>query len=246
MLQNNDFANGKESWTDYVDDAAASATTDFTQNKARYEIIKAGTADWNVQLKQEGLEMEAGAAYLLEFKIGASVDRDVKVAFMGAGDAWYGGTDISLTKNKLKSVSRIITLENKEITGTLAFQISMGKIGETELAAHTVEIYDIRLTKAGSGTEAGEETETDQTITPPENQENPEEQSVQPEAEEPGSKSDTETTSSESEPSASDTDETQSEPDTEAETETALTTEEDNDETNTGMETETQTETEQA
>ena len=97
MLQNNDFANGKESWTDYVD-AAASATTDFTQNKARYEIIKAGTADWNVQLKQEGLEMEAGAAYLLEFKIGASVDRDVKVAFMGAGDAWYGGTDISLTK----------------------------------------------------------------------------------------------------------------------------------------------------
>ncbi len=99
--------------------------------------------------------------------------------------------------------------------------------------------------KAGSGTEAGEETETDQTITPPENQENPEEQSVQPEAEEPGSKSDTETTSSESEPSASDTDETQSEPDTEAETETALTTEEDNDETNTGMETETQTETEQ-
>ncbi len=246
LLQNNDFANGKESWTDYVDDAVASATTDFTQNKARYEIIKAGTADWNVQLKQEGLEMEAGAAYLLEFKIGASVDRDVKVAFMGAGDAWYGGTDISLTKNKLKSVSRIITLENKEITGTLAFQISMGKIGETELAAHTVEIYDIRLTKAGSGTEAGEETETDQTITPPENQENPEEQSVQPEAEEPGSKSDTETTSSESEPSASDTDETQSEPDTEAETETALTTEEDNDETNTGMETETQTETEQA
>ncbi len=245
LLQNNDFANGKESWTDYVD-AAASATTDFTQNKARYEIIKAGTADWNVQLKQEGLEMEAGAAYLLEFKIGASVDRDVKVAFMGAGDAWYGGTDISLTKNKLKSVSRIITLENKEITGTLAFQISMGKIGETELAAHTVEIYDIRLTKAGSGTEAGEETETDQTITPPENQENPEEQSVQPEAEEPGSKSDTETTSSESEPSASDTDETQSEPDTEAETETALTTEEDNDEINTGMETETQTETEQA
>ena len=54
---------------------------------------------------------------------------------MGAGDAWYGGTDISLTKNKLKSVSRIITLENKEITGTLAFQISMGKIGETELAS---------------------------------------------------------------------------------------------------------------
>ncbi|MFG6367330.1 MAG: carbohydrate binding domain-containing protein [Lachnospiraceae bacterium] len=181
MIQNGDFANEKENWTDYVDSAAA-ATTDFIQNKARYEITKAGTADWNVQLKQEGLTMEAGASYKLEMKIGASIDRDVKVAFMGAGDAWHGGTDIRLTKDKLKSVSRIIKLEDKEITGTIAFQISLGQPDGAELAAHAIEISDIRLTKVESGADAGEETETDQIITPPENKEeesNPEDTNMQ-------------------------------------------------------------------
>lgn len=61
LIQNGDFASGREKWSDYVDNAAI-AITDFTQNKARYEITKAGTADWNVQLKQEGLTMEAGAS----------------------------------------------------------------------------------------------------------------------------------------------------------------------------------------
>ncbi|MDE6362938.1 MAG: carbohydrate binding domain-containing protein, partial [Lachnospiraceae bacterium] len=227
LLQNSDFANGKENWTDYVD-SAASAASDFSNKKARYEITKAGTADWNIQLKQEGLAMEAGASYLLEFKIGASIDRDVKVAFMGSGDAWHGGTDISLKKDRLKSVSRIITLEDQEITGTIAFQISMGKTGETELAAHAVEISDIRLTKAESGTEAGEETETEQTIAPPENSEEPEDtetQSVQPDTEKPASKSDA---------SASEAQEQQSETDEELETEeTVQTTEENNDGTDT-------------
>ena len=108
-------------------------------------------------MKQKGLTMEAGASYKLEMKIGASIDRDVKVAFMGAGDAWHGGTDISLTKDKLKSVSRIIKLEDKEIIGTLSFQISLGQLGETELVAHAVEISDISLTKAESGATADEE-----------------------------------------------------------------------------------------
>ena len=251
LIQNGDFASGREKWSDYVDNAAI-AITDFTQNKARYEITKAGTADWNVQLKQEGLTMEAGASYKLEMKIGASIDRDLKVAFMGAGDTWHGGTDISLTKDKLKSVSRIIKLEDKEIIGTLAFQISLGQLGENELAAHAIEISDISLTKVESDTTAGEETETDQMITPPETEEesNLEEtdiQDKQPTLEEEDFNSETETTS-DMEESEFTTEEESPETETESETEeespeTESETEEESFETETESETESSSET---
>ncbi|MDE7479155.1 MAG: carbohydrate binding domain-containing protein, partial [Lachnospiraceae bacterium] len=68
LIKNGDFADGKDNWSDYVD-SAAKATTTFTDNKARYEITNAGTADWNVQLKQEGLVMEKEAKYKVNFKI---------------------------------------------------------------------------------------------------------------------------------------------------------------------------------
>ena len=167
LIQNGNFEDGKEGWSDYVNEAAK-ATAVFADKKARYEIINAGSLDWNVQLKQEGLAMEKQTSYKVNFKIASSIDRDVKVAFMGAEDTWHGGADITLTANKLKSVSRIITLNEKEVTGTLAFQISMGQIGETALAAHAVEISDISITKAESGAAADKETEEDITITTPE------------------------------------------------------------------------------
>ncbi len=236
LIQNGDFASGKENWSDYVD-SAANATTDFTENKARYEITKAGTKDWNIQLKQEGLTMEADASYKLEMKIGSSIDRDVKVALMGAGDAWYGGTDIRLTKDKLKSVNRIIKLEDTEITGTLAFQISLGQLGENELAAHAVEISDISLTKVESGTTEGEETDTDQIITSFENKEeesNLEEtntQDKQLDSEEEESNSETDTTSEVAESESTVQEES-------TETETEFTTEEESTETETEFTTE--------
>ena len=173
LIKNGNFAAGKENWTDYVDNAAKAKTL-FEDGKARYEITDAGSADWNIQLKQEGLAMEKGASYKVNFKIGASIDRDLRLAFMGEGDAWCGGSDISLTKDKLKSFSQIVTLNEKYVSGTIAFQISLGMPeGVTEMAAHAVEISDVSVTKVEAGTEADPEAETDVTIVPPEESENP-------------------------------------------------------------------------
>ncbi len=173
LIKNGDFAAGKENWTDYVDNAAKAKTL-FEDGKARYEITDAGSADWNIQLKQAGLAMEKGATYKVNFKIGSSIDRDLRLAFMGEGDAWCGGSDISLTKDKLKSFSQIVTLNEKYVSGTIAFQISLGMPeGVTEMAAHAVEISDVSVTKVEAGTEADPETETDVTIVPPEESENP-------------------------------------------------------------------------
>lgn len=168
LIKNGNFADGKTGWSDYIHtDGGAEAVSAFTDHKARYEITKAGEADWNVQLKQEGLTMEKDATYKVNFKIGASIDRDVRLAFMGAGDAWCGGADISLTKDKLKSVSQIVTLNENYTSGTIAFQISMGQLGDTALEAHAVEISEVSVTKVEAGTEADAETETEVTIAPP-------------------------------------------------------------------------------
>ncbi len=180
LIKNGNFAAGEENWSHYVD-SAAKAETLFEGGKARYEITNAGTADWNIQLKQEGLAMEKGASYKVNFKIGASIGRDLKLAFMGAGDAWHGGTDINLKKDKQLSVSRIVKLEDKDIAGTLAFQLSLGETGTEQegttekLAAHAVEISDISVVKVEAGTEADPETETDVTIAPPAGETEPEE-----------------------------------------------------------------------
>ena len=245
LIQNGDFASGKEPWTDYVDNAA-SAKTVFADNKARYEISNVGTADWNIQLKQEGLAMEKGSKYKVNFKIASSLDRQVKLAIMGKDsekDTWCGGTDIDLTKNKLKSFSWIATLGAEYTEGTVAFQLSLGKPEGAEiLEAHAIEISDISITKVADDATADEVADEDIEITPPAGSgEEPklEDNNVEAapeESETVDQKSEnTESTETEkSEPSASQTDEPQSESDEdEAETATAQTTEEENDETNT-------------
>ncbi len=179
LIKNGDFADGKEPWTDYVDNAA-SAKTAFTGNKARYEITNTGTADWNIQLKQEGLAMEKGAKYKVNFKIASSVDRQVRVAIMGTGDAWCAGADIDLTRNKLKSFSQIMTLGENYTEGTVAFQISMGKLGETELEAHAIEISAISITKVDDDTAADEVADEDTEIAPPAGGDEPEPEEPQP------------------------------------------------------------------
>ncbi|MDE6740012.1 MAG: hypothetical protein K2K07_13080, partial [Lachnospiraceae bacterium] len=135
---------------------------------ARYEITNAGTEDWNVQLKQEGLNMVKGEFYKVNFKIGSSIDRDVKLAFMGDKNAWCGGADIHLTANKLQSFSTIVDFGYEYESGTVAFQLSMGiQPSETALEPHAIEISDISVTKVEAETKADEVTEEDVTITPP-------------------------------------------------------------------------------
>ena len=174
MIKNGDFAKEGTYWNSYInEDDGANATVTFTGNKARYEITNAGTEDWYVQLKQEGLAMEKGSKYKVNFKIASSLDRRVKLAIMGANNVWCGGADIDLTKNKLKSFSQIISLNDNYVSGTVAFQISMGKVvkdGDTsapELEAHAIEISEISVTKVDETAEADNVPDEEMTVTPP-------------------------------------------------------------------------------
>ncbi len=166
LIKNGDFANGGTNWSSYVHtgDGASATEPAFTDSKARYEIQNVGSDNWHIQLKQEGLALETGATYKVNLKVASSATRKIQIALQNSdGSKWYGGADIDLTANKLKSVSRIITLDSsKPVSDNDVFQISMGKIiGDSNLDPHTIEIYEVSIIKVKSDATADTETETD-------------------------------------------------------------------------------------
>lgn len=167
LIKNGDFSDGNKGWESGWISDDADVTSTFENKKARFEIRNAGKADYEVQLKQDGLAMEKDEKYKVNFKIGSSMDRKVRLAIMGAKDVWCDGADIDLTANKLISYSQIVTLGSDYESGTVAFQISMGQLGNETLAAHAIEISDVSVTKVEAGTEADEVTTQDVTIEPP-------------------------------------------------------------------------------
>lgn len=165
LIQNGDFAEGAEHWVNAIS-APGAAEANFADEKAVYNITSVGTADYHVQLKQEGLTLEKGAKYKVSFKIKSSVARTVKSAIMnyvkgGNSDGtdlydWYNGVDKALTADQEETVTYDVEVGEKETSSTIQFVISMGKI-DTEVIsdAHTIEIDDVSVKKIGG---IGEET----------------------------------------------------------------------------------------
>lgn len=159
LIQNGDFADGVAYWESVIA-APGVAKDDFTDGKAVYSITNVGEADWNVQLKQNGLTLEKGAEYKVSFKIKSSVARTVTSAIMnyvkgGNKDGsdlydWYNGVDRPLTAGQEETVTYDVKVGEKETSNTIQFVISMGKIGDEVISEeHTIEIDDVSVVKVG-------------------------------------------------------------------------------------------------
>ena len=147
LIKNGDFSQQELNWVNAVT-SPGSAEADFTQNKAIYHITQPGDADWNVQLKQEGLTLEEGAQYRISFKIKSSEARTVKYALLDsvAGYVWYGGEDMVLEAEQEKTVNSTLEITQTS-SDTIDFVISMGKIDGEETPASDIEISDISIVK---------------------------------------------------------------------------------------------------
>lgn len=96
-----------------------------------YTISSIGDADWNVQLKHNGLNLESGQKYTVTFKVTSTADRTIKTGAMSTGYKWYGGEDgIELKANVEKEVTFEFTMnkDGADIEDPNAdFYVSMGK-----------------------------------------------------------------------------------------------------------------------
>ncbi len=146
LMKNSDFSEGEANWIKAItaDGTGADATAEFTGGKAVYQIQNPGIANWNIQLKQEGIELQKDSTYQLKLKIKSSAARTVDVGFFGASDTWLAGQSIVLEAGELKEYSVNVTpiADNEAST----FILSMGKVGD-ETPTGTIEIESISFIK---------------------------------------------------------------------------------------------------
>ena len=148
LLKNADFSDDTNNWNIWAVSNPAAATSVVSNGAVTYNITNVGTEDWNVQLKQGGITLEKGCKYRAKFKVTSTAARTIKLAFLNATYAWYGGADISLTANTEKEVVCEFTVgEDKETDTNIDMVVSMGKIGEGDLAQHTITMSDFSLVK---------------------------------------------------------------------------------------------------
>lgn len=135
LLQNADFSKGIDGWSAYVhEDSGANATNTVSGNAITFDIKNVGEADWNVQLKQEGLSLQAGHTYHVSFKAKSTAARTIKGCVMH-DDAdkktnWDGGSDAALEAGVEKNVEFDVNVSQNVDNAYL--QVSMGKIANAD------------------------------------------------------------------------------------------------------------------
>lgn len=146
MIKNGSFADGMTDWISAIT-APGEATAAFENGMATYEITNVGEADWNIQLKQEGITLEEGCSYILKFKASSTAARTIKCAFLDPSYDWYGGSDISLTGEGIQDIEVPITV-SKATADNITLVISMGIIDGVDTPLSTITLSDFSLVKS--------------------------------------------------------------------------------------------------
>lgn len=149
LLKNTTFSDNAQNWdiNRWNGDGKEMATTETVNDGIVFHISDVGTADWNIQLKQGGINLEQGCDYRLAFKVTSTESRTIKVGFMDKNtENWYGGSDVSLEKNKAKNVVCKFTM-TKDTDAESLMLISMGKIEGEDTPVSDIALSDFYLEK---------------------------------------------------------------------------------------------------
>ena len=149
LLKNTTFSDNAKNWdiNRWNSDRKEMATTETVNDGIVFHISDVGTADWNIQLKQGGINLEQGCDYRLAFKVTSTESRTIKVGFMDKNtENWYGGSDVSLEKNKAKNVVCKFTMTQDTDAESLML-ISMGKIEGEDTPVSDITLSDFYLEK---------------------------------------------------------------------------------------------------
>lgn len=169
LLKNSDFSEGMDGWTQTIAnwggaDGTADASAETAGGSITYRIKNAGTADWNVQLKQTGISFEGGHTYRVSFKAESTQARRLKTGVMSDSYEWYGGCEPELAADNEQEVSFEFTMNSDN---SADFYISLGKYtdekgeytGETPASDVTISgIKIIDLDAADNGAASTKET----------------------------------------------------------------------------------------
>ena len=145
LLINPNFADGMTGWENAIT-PPGEAVISIKEGEAVYNISNVGTEDWNIQLKQAGITLEQGCRYKVSFDVTSTLGRTIKLAMLNATYAWYGGADIDVTANEVKSVEVEFTV-SEATDNNITMVISMGIVNGEELEGHEIHLSNFSLMK---------------------------------------------------------------------------------------------------
>lgn len=149
LLVNGDFSQNMVGWEVYHNDEAK-VTDEVDANGFKMTIEDTGSADWNIQLKQNGVYLEKGKTYTLSFKAKSTEARTIMYALQrdGSGDDnWipYSGTQKIDVGPEYHTYSVTFKMENATDSKTI-LSISTGAVNGKRLTSkHTIRIQDVSL-----------------------------------------------------------------------------------------------------
>ncbi|WP_272798201.1 carbohydrate binding domain-containing protein [Butyrivibrio sp. DSM 10294] len=79
--------------------APGEGTIEYVEQGMKVNVVSAGDANWNIQIQQSGVSLEAGHSYRFSLKAAADVDRKIELSILDPNNNyyWYGGSVASLT-----------------------------------------------------------------------------------------------------------------------------------------------------
>ena len=163
LLKNGDFSNGEEGWSGEVS-SPAEGKWDFTKNNATVTITNAGTAAWNVNLKQKNVTLKKGAVYEVKATLTSDVDRTAEFACMDSSNTnWYvqDANLITLKANEPTKVTFKVGVGDGKTDNGAYIGFNLGKISEDTPDASVITIDDVSMIKI-SGEDSGDTEEPEE------------------------------------------------------------------------------------
>lgn len=163
LLKNGDFSNGEEDWSGEVS-SPAEGKWDFTENNATVTITNAGTAAWNVNLKQKNVTLKKGAVYEVKATLTSDVDRTAEFACMDSSNTnWYvqDANLITLKANEPTKVTFKVGVGDGKTDNGAYIGFNLGKISEDTPDASVITIDDVSMIKI-SGEDSGDTEEPEE------------------------------------------------------------------------------------
>ncbi len=98
--------------------APGKGSLEYVDQGMKVTIVEAGEANWNLQMQQSGVALEAGHTYRFSLKAAADVDRKIELSVLDPdnGYYWYGGSVASLTATSFGGSQGGSTSTDREIT----------------------------------------------------------------------------------------------------------------------------------
>lgn len=158
MLVNGNFSSGLTGYEVYLNESASAdyAVDSLSEDNAFcMNISDTGNLDWMIQLKQNGITLEKGKKYRIEFDAKSTIDRTIMFALQRDGSSdnnWipYSGTQKIDVSKEFKRYSCEFTM-NEQTDRAVILSVSMGAVNDKQITRkHTVTVDNIVLEEKGN------------------------------------------------------------------------------------------------